>query len=162
VPHNLFLSTKYNAHINVEICNTIGAVKYLYKYVYKGSDKVTFSVDDPEYKQAESNDHDEIKNFLNARYISASEAYWRILGFNTNKQCPKITRLPVHLEDEQKLFFQDDVNLNDLVGKNHNTQLTHFFELNITNERVRNLHYFEMPIHFRWHHDKKMWIERQR
>jgi hypothetical protein len=36
VPHNLYLATKYNAHINVEICNTIGAVKYLFKYVYKG------------------------------------------------------------------------------------------------------------------------------
>ena len=36
VPHNLYLTTKYNAHINVEICNTIGAVKYLFKYVYKG------------------------------------------------------------------------------------------------------------------------------
>ena len=31
VPYNLFLSTKYNAHINVEICTTVKAVKYLYK-----------------------------------------------------------------------------------------------------------------------------------
>jgi hypothetical protein len=37
VPHNLYLSTKYDAHINLEICNTIGAVKYLFKYVYKGN-----------------------------------------------------------------------------------------------------------------------------
>ena len=37
IPHNLYLTTKYNVHINVEICNAIGAVKYLFKYVYKGS-----------------------------------------------------------------------------------------------------------------------------
>ena len=32
VPHILYLTTKYNAHINID---TIGAIKYLYKYVYK-------------------------------------------------------------------------------------------------------------------------------
>ena len=30
------------------MCNTIGAVKYLYKYVYKGSDKCTFTLELPE------------------------------------------------------------------------------------------------------------------
>ena len=35
--HNLNHTTKCDAHINFEICNTIVAVKYLYKYVYKGS-----------------------------------------------------------------------------------------------------------------------------
>src|SRR5947209_14609589 len=32
VPYNIGLVTKYNAHINVEICNSILAIKYLYKY----------------------------------------------------------------------------------------------------------------------------------
>ena len=36
VPYNPYLAVKYNAHINVEICTTVMAVKYLYKYVYKG------------------------------------------------------------------------------------------------------------------------------
>ena len=36
VTHNLYLATIYNAHINVEICNTVTSVKYIYKYVYKG------------------------------------------------------------------------------------------------------------------------------
>ena len=39
VPYIPTLCKKYNAHINVEICNSITAVKYLYKYVYKGHDK---------------------------------------------------------------------------------------------------------------------------
>jgi hypothetical protein len=38
VPHNVYLLTKYDAHINVEVCNNIFAVKYLFKYVYKGHD----------------------------------------------------------------------------------------------------------------------------
>ena len=36
VPYNPYLCQKYNCHINVEACMTIAAVKYLYKYIYKG------------------------------------------------------------------------------------------------------------------------------
>ncbi len=31
VPHNVYLSTKYDAHINIEVCNNIHVVKYLLK-----------------------------------------------------------------------------------------------------------------------------------
>jgi acetyltransferase-like isoleucine patch superfamily enzyme len=43
VPHNVYLSTKYDAHINVEVCNHIRAVKYLFK-VYKGHDRATVEI----------------------------------------------------------------------------------------------------------------------
>ena len=117
VSYNTYLSTKYNAHINVEICNTIGAVKYLFKYVYKGSDKATFSFEQPDLdtnqqQKGSTNDGiqtnkklDEIKKFLDARYVSASEAIWRIFGFITNAQNPHTYRLPIHLPDQQQFFF---------------------------------------------------------
>ena len=38
VPHNLYLATKYDCHFNIEI-SSVKAVKYLYKYIYKGSDR---------------------------------------------------------------------------------------------------------------------------
>jgi hypothetical protein len=44
VLHNVYLSTKYDAHINVEVYNNIRAVKYLFKYVYKGHDCVTVEI----------------------------------------------------------------------------------------------------------------------
>ncbi len=44
VPHNVYLSTKYDAHINVEVCNNIRVVKYTFKYVYKGHDRVIVKI----------------------------------------------------------------------------------------------------------------------
>jgi hypothetical protein len=44
VPHDVYLSTKYDAHINVEVCNNIRAVKYLFKYIYKGHHRATIEI----------------------------------------------------------------------------------------------------------------------
>ncbi len=44
VLHNVYLLTKYDAHINVEVYNNIRVVKYLFKYVYKGHDCVTIEI----------------------------------------------------------------------------------------------------------------------
>lgn len=34
VPHNAWLLAKYQAHLNVKICATIVALRYLFKYVF--------------------------------------------------------------------------------------------------------------------------------
>ena len=44
VPYSPYLSRKYNAHINVEVCGSIRAVKYIHKYVYKGTNRITVGV----------------------------------------------------------------------------------------------------------------------
>lgn len=44
VPYNPYLLSKYNAHINVEVCSSVKSVLYLYKYVYKGHDAATFAI----------------------------------------------------------------------------------------------------------------------
>ena len=38
VPYNPYLLRLFNCHINVEACGSIKAVKYLFKYIYKGHD----------------------------------------------------------------------------------------------------------------------------
>ena len=39
IPYNPYLMRKYDTYINVEICNSIKSVKYLYKQVFKSQDK---------------------------------------------------------------------------------------------------------------------------
>ena len=70
VPYNPYLCTKYSAHINVEICSTVTAVKYLYKYVYKGHDRIMAGI---QHEQI-----NEIQRYVDAQYVSAPESCWRI------------------------------------------------------------------------------------
>lgn len=35
VPYSPFLLLRYGCHINVEVCNTVKAVKYIFKYIFK-------------------------------------------------------------------------------------------------------------------------------
>ncbi|KAG3020084.1 hypothetical protein PC128_g24724 [Phytophthora cactorum] len=92
VPYNPYLSQKYNCHINVEVCTAITAVKYLYKYVYKGSDKAVITVEavrgEGNQTQIEPN---EILRFLNARYTSPVEACMRLLDYSVQGKTHAIT-----------------------------------------------------------------------
>lgn len=44
VPYNTYLSQRYNAHINVEVCATVKSVKYIYKYIFKGHDRAQVQI----------------------------------------------------------------------------------------------------------------------
>ena len=95
VPFNPYLSKRYNAHINVELCSTVRAFKYLYKYVYKGLDRATvaFSVDQDANNVPPENN--EIGQYIDSRYIGPCEAAWRIGQFEMHGRNPAICRLQV-------------------------------------------------------------------
>ena len=57
VPYNPYLLSKYGAHINVEICSSVKAIKYLNKYVFKGSDKAQIAITDPNAAQHPAKEH---------------------------------------------------------------------------------------------------------
>jgi len=78
VSHNVYLSTKYDVHINVEVCNNIHVVKFLFKYVYKGHDRGTVKISRQSDNATEGNvvEANEIEKYLNCRYVFASEAMW--------------------------------------------------------------------------------------
>ena len=48
-----------------------------------------------------SNPVDKIEDFWNARYLSAGEAMWRILGFHITHKDPAVTALPIHLPNSR-------------------------------------------------------------
>ncbi len=74
--HNVYLSTKYDAHINIEVCNNIHVVKYLFKYVYKGYDRATVEISCQSDNATKGNvvEINEIQKYLDCRYVFASEA----------------------------------------------------------------------------------------
>ena len=133
VPHNIFLLMKYRCHLNVEVCNSITAVKYLYKYVYKGHDKVMYGVKSKDHldlpaDQTQGPGRDEIKEFVEARYCSTSEACWRTFEFSMGKLYPKVQRLNVHMLDEQHVLFSSDPEeTRQVLKESEMTQLTAFF-----------------------------------
>ena len=98
VPYNPYLTTKYDCHINVEICSSIAVIKYLFKYVYKGHDRATIEIGrNNMQEQEQERANDEIRLYLDARYISASEASWRIFHYQLHDEKPDIIQLYIHL-----------------------------------------------------------------
>lgn len=99
VPYSPLLSSIYNAHINVEFCSSVKSIKYICAYVNKGSDMAVFAVHnvDP---------NDEVTKYQMGRYISSSEAVWRILSFPIHEREPCITHLSIHLENGQRVYFK--------------------------------------------------------
>ena len=44
VPYSPLLLKIFNAHINIEFCNSIKSIKYVCKYINKGSDAAMFTL----------------------------------------------------------------------------------------------------------------------
>jgi hypothetical protein len=121
VPYNPLLSLRYAAHINVEVVHSAQAVKYLYKYITKGQDRVILTLTDG------TTVHDEVESFLNARYISASEALWKIYGFSIHRKYPPVEKLPCHLPGEQMVMFEADEAATAVAQGPPTTKLIAFF-----------------------------------
>jgi hypothetical protein len=157
VPYNPFLSLKYNSHINVEAVISVGCVKYLYKYTCKGSDRVMMAIGS---SNASDNPNDEIQRFINARYVSASEAYWRLYDFSILNKYPPVAKLPLHLENEQTILFTPEDARHKANQPPPETKLTQFFELNKANSQDRTILYPDVYQNYTWTSGK--WVKRKR
>lgn len=132
VPYNKYLSTKYDCHINVEICSTVKAVKYLYKYVYKGHDKAIIELKEKNPDKFKLIENDEVKRYIYSRYVSDCEAFWRIFGFSLHEEFPNVYRLAVHLEGEESLTWneEDEPDVEKLAKLPPASTLTKWFSYN--------------------------------
>lgn len=68
-------------------------------------------------------------------------------------------QLPVHLEDEQFILF--DENDPDAVQRPQETQLTAFFKANEHYPEARSIVYPDFPTKFTWHRDRRRWLPRK-
>nr|GEZ05077.1 hypothetical protein [Tanacetum cinerariifolium] len=144
VSYNPGLLRQYQAHINVEWCNQVGSIEYLFKYINKGPDRVSATVDGEEV--------DEIKDFLNCRYLSACEAAWRIYGFEILYRTPSVERLSFHLKDEQRVIFDATESIDYGVDESsvNETKFKSWMELNQMDTFARTLLYVEIPKFYVW------------
>ncbi|KAG5537863.1 hypothetical protein RHGRI_025085 [Rhododendron griersonianum] len=161
VPYNPYLLAMFDCHINVEVCSTIKAVKYLYKYIYKGHDKIIYRLVTSKFPE----DIDEIQQFQAARWISPPEAIWRIYRFALHEIRPAVISLQLHLEGCQLIPLKKDTNLHNIVDNEFmlRTMLTQFFWMNMYNDRAKSLKllYKDFPQHFVWNGSSRTWTERR-
>ncbi len=158
VPYNPYLLARYQCHINVECSVTFASLKYINKYIHKGHDRGTLQV----------SIRDEIKDFIDSRYVTAPEGVWRLLHFELHGQSPTVVRLQVHLPGQHLVVFdpQEDPERVRARAANERTMLTAFFEANRDGSGVsdiaRRYTYQEFPQHFVWKEREKKWAVRQR
>ena len=154
VPYSPYLCRKHNAHINVEVCLSVRAVKYIHKYIYKGTDQITVQIDDP----------DELTSYLNRRYIGPTEAAWMIFGFPVHAESPSVIRLPVHLDGQQSVCFGEEEAAEDILERValKQTELMGWFEYNTLHEDGRTTLYPDFPQKYVWKKKKQIWEPRKR
>ncbi|GKE17275.1 helicase [Tanacetum coccineum] len=137
VPHNYYLLLKYQAHINVEWCNRSKAIKYLFKYLNKGPDRATIVMQEnvPNGQGMTPKNVavvDEIKNYLNCRYLAPCEAVWRTLSFDIHYAYPSVMKLNFHLPNQHPVTWRDSECLPALLEREgiNVTMFTDWFDLN--------------------------------
>ena len=143
VPYNPYLLQKFRSHINIEICVSVQAIKYIHKYVYKGTDRTTITVSGTDNK---------ITQYLQARYIGPIEAFWRLFEYPIHQEFPPVQYLAIHLPGQYTVCFTADLLPEQVADRaaNARSTLMAFFEYNTIYEDGRQYLYHEFPQHFVW------------
>ncbi|KAI5387620.1 hypothetical protein KIW84_073638 [Lathyrus oleraceus] len=165
VPYNVKLLTKYQAHINMEWCNQSTSIKYLFKYINKGYDRITVAIvpnDDGTSNQPQN--IDEIKQYIDCRYVSPSEASWRIFSFPIHGRKPAVERLYFHCEGQNSVYYTDFDRINTVLEKPSVTEsmFTSWFEANCKYPEAQNLTYSKFVSKFVYVKKKREWNPRQK
>nr|GEY50095.1 uncharacterized protein [Tanacetum cinerariifolium] len=119
VPHNRYLLLKYMAHINVEWCNISKAIKYLFKYLNKGPDRATIVIEENVKNGTTVGtinvlEVDEIKNYLNCKFLAPCEVVWWLFLFDIYYTYPSIMQLSFHLPNQNAITLRDSERLSAL------------------------------------------------
>ncbi|XP_057416850.1 uncharacterized protein LOC130711305 [Lotus japonicus] len=163
VPYNPKLLMKYRAHINIEYCNKSNSIKYLFKYINKGVDRVTMSMSVQQPNKDKYEDVDEIKQYYDCRYLSPCEALWRIFSFEVHVKWPPVKNLIYHLPKKQVILFKEQQAVKNVLQRNKrkNSMFTAWMEANGKYAHGKGLTYSEFPAAFVFDEKKKEWRPRK-
>ncbi|GJS87902.1 DNA helicase [Tanacetum coccineum] len=153
VLYNRALCLAFEAHINVEYCGWSMLIKYLFKYISKGPDRILTKISDSEVPASlpgNTKQIDEIQNYVDGRFICPYEACWRIFDFPIHYREPAVQILSVHLENMQQVTFRERDRLDVIVNlpNKKKTTLTKWFLYNNENTDGRHLTYLNFPSEF--------------
>jgi len=83
----------------------------------------------------------EIKKYLDYRYVFASEAVWRIFKFDMHERFPIVERLQYHLPNQQMVLFDNDDDVHEVATRSaiSRTMLTEWFKTNRESEVAQSL-----------------------
>ncbi|XP_072088186.1 uncharacterized protein [Arachis hypogaea] len=154
----------YRAHINLEFCNKSNVIKYLFKYVNKGPDRVTATVSNVHVGNQNTRVLDEIKEYFDCRYLSPCESVWRIFAYDIHHRWPSVQRLTFHLPNQQHIIFDDRDTISSILVRNKEL-VTMFIAWMLANRvypEGKDLTYVEFPRHFVYIVDNREWKPRQR
>jgi hypothetical protein len=159
VPYNPKLIMKYQAHVNIEYCNKSNCIKYLFKYINKGVDRVTATLE-----KCDEECVDEIKQYYDCRFLSPSESIWRIFAYKIHFRWPPVFRLTFHTKGNQRVVFKDNANLNNVLKFNNSkgTMFLAWMEANRKYHQGRHLTYTKFPTLFTYDSDGRFWKPRKR
>jgi ATP-dependent DNA helicase PIF1 len=59
-------------------------------------------------------DVDEIKEYIDSRWVTPPEALWRIYGFDISEIFPSVKLLQLHLPNMHMVSYPEEANLNDV------------------------------------------------
>ncbi|OMO49907.1 DNA helicase PIF1, ATP-dependent [Corchorus olitorius] len=169
VPHNVDLLVQFQAHINVEVCNQSRAIKYLFKYINKGPDRSRVVIESDLPASSGPDIHpaapvNEIKAYLDCRYLCAYEACWRLFSFDIHFRQPSVLRLLVHLPDRHHVYFKSSSSTDAVLSRPdvEKTMFTEWMAANCTYPSAKKHLYAEFSREFVWHTTLKKWEPRRK
>ncbi|KAH1210736.1 ATP-dependent DNA helicase PIF6 [Glycine max] len=155
VPYNPKLLKKYQAHIDVEWYNQNTSIKYLFKYINKGYDRITVVLihDDNDPIRYGSTHNDEIKEYLDCRYICPCESIWRIFGFSLHDR-----------KHANSVVYEDNDYIDDVLSKPSITDSKFILWMNTNQNSVegRSLTYAKFVSKFVYNKKKRCWQLRKK
>ncbi|RKF61755.1 hypothetical protein OnM2_039090 [Erysiphe neolycopersici] len=109
---------------------------------------------------------DEIKTYIEGKYIGPMQADYRMMEYPTQKEYPPVVQLIVHLKDQQPVYFPESATSDQIHSAMARSRTSHkaYFDCNRQNEDGRAVLYQDFPENFVFHNDKQpyYWVKRQR